>query len=44
MTRREWETLDFQAELFNTVDFDPFLESTVASGLGTDTLVLLPPM
>jgi hypothetical protein len=37
-------TLDFQAELFDTVDYDPFLDAMVASGLGTDTLVLLPPM
>jgi hypothetical protein len=36
-------TLDFEAELFNTVEYDPFLDSTVASGRGTDTLVLLPP-
>jgi hypothetical protein len=37
-------TLDFQADLFNTVNYDPYLDELVASGLGTDTLTLLPPM
>ena len=36
-------TVDFSAELFDMVDFDPFLYSGVASGMGTDTLTLLPP-
>jgi hypothetical protein len=36
-------TVDFSAELFDVVDFDPFLYSGVATGRGTDTLTLLPP-
>jgi hypothetical protein len=37
-------TVDFEAELFNMVYFDLYQDATVASGFGTDTLRLLPPM
>jgi hypothetical protein len=36
-------TLDFQAELFDMIDFDPFVYSGVATAIATDTLAPLPP-
>jgi hypothetical protein len=36
-------TVDFSAELFDMIDFDPFVNFGIATGRGTDTLTLLPP-
>jgi hypothetical protein len=33
-------TVDFRAELFDVVDYDPYLYAGIASGSGTDTLTL----